>query len=162
MYPAFELEIVLRAMMMIRACLSLLIAAVVKDLVTSTRAADSFRRPSFQVNARLGYHLRMSRLPRVLVLKMCCGWLAILSLQLTACSKHHDRAKAPYVPLPELEATFGPLITAGNHPTPDQTGNGQRMGLFRDGEGRSGAFPLRFLTMVRFSVVLRRHCVMHK
>ena len=46
------------------------------------------------------------------------------------------------MPLAQLEATYGPLITAGNHPTPDQHGTGDRVGLFQDRDGTIWGLPL--------------------
>lgn len=65
-----------------------------------------------------------------------------IAVLLTACSAHHERDRAPYVPLRELESEFGPLLTAGNHPTPDQSGTGDRLGLFRDSAGTIWGLPL--------------------
>ena len=61
---------------------------------------------------------------------------------LVACSSHKDRPRAPYVALAQIENTFGPLVTAGNHPTPDQMGTGDRVGLFRDSAGTIWGLPL--------------------
>lgn len=63
-------------------------------------------------------------------------------LALTACASRHDPPRAPFVPLAELERTFGRLITAGNHPTPDQHGTGDRLGLFLDQNGSVWGLPL--------------------
>lgn len=71
------------------------------------------------------------------------GCLALfVTLAFTACGTHHDRARAPYVPLAEVEAAYGPLITAGNQPTQDQNGTGERVGLFRDATGTVWGLPL--------------------
>src|SRR5438876_601384 len=77
-----------------------------------------------------------------LVFKLCCGWVATTIILLTACSTHKDRPRAQYVPLTEIESMFGPLITAGNHPTGDQSGTGDRLGLFRDAGGTIWGLPL--------------------
>jgi hypothetical protein len=53
-----------------------------------------------------------------------------------------EPARAPYISLVEAEAIYGPLIGAGNHPTEDQFGNGERVGLFRDIDGTVWGFPL--------------------
>jgi hypothetical protein len=60
----------------------------------------------------------------------------------TACGTSHDPGRAPYVPLAEVEGTYGTLITAGNHPTPDQHGTGERVGLFQDASGTVWGLPL--------------------
>ena len=59
-----------------------------------------------------------------------------------ACSKHKDRPRAPYIPLSEVESVFGSLVTAGNHPTGNQFGTGDRLGLFRDSAGTIWGLPL--------------------
>ena len=80
--------------------------------------------------------------PQLRVLIPRCGWVAAMGLLLTACSSHQDRPRAQYVPLTELESVFGPLITAGNHPTADQSGTGDRLGLFRSAGGTIWGLPL--------------------
>lgn len=42
----------------------------------------------------------------------------------------------------EAEAMFGPLITTGNHPTPNQYGTGERIGLFHDPDGTVWGLPI--------------------
>jgi hypothetical protein len=42
----------------------------------------------------------------------------------------------------EAEAIFGPLMTTGNHPTPDQYGTGERVGLFTDRDGTIWGLPV--------------------
>jgi hypothetical protein len=76
--------------------------------------------------------------------KLYPRWLSVIAVLLTACSAptHKDRPRAPYVPLAEIETIFGPLVTAGNHPTPDQVGTGDRVGLFRDSTGTIWGLPL--------------------
>jgi len=44
--------------------------------------------------------------------------------------------------LAEVEKVFGSLITAGNHPTADQHGTGEILGLFRDASGTVWGIPL--------------------
>lgn len=72
--------------------------------------------------------------------------VAGVTMAFTACGKHHDPAQAPYLSLGEVEATYGPLITAGNHPTPDQNGTGERVGLFQDASGTVWGLPLSVTT----------------
>jgi hypothetical protein len=60
----------------------------------------------------------------------------------TSSAPRHDREEAPYRPLSEVEGTYGPLVTAGNHPTKDQHGTGERVGLFRDGSGTIWGLPI--------------------
>lgn len=76
------------------------------------------------------------------IAKLCRGWLCLIALLLMACSSHKERARAPYAPLPELENVYGSLITAGNHPTANQSGTGDRLGLFRDTSGTIWGLPL--------------------
>jgi hypothetical protein len=68
--------------------------------------------------------------------------IVIFAIILTACGKSHDVARAPYLPLSDVEATYGKLITAGNHPTPDQHGTGERVGIFQDATGNIWGLPL--------------------
>ena len=85
------------------------------------------------------------RLRQVLVPIAHWRWVAAIAVILTACSAHKDRPRAPYVPLAEIEAVYGPLITAGNHPTGDQSGTGDRLGLFRDSGGTIWGLPLAIM-----------------
>jgi len=64
---------------------------------------------------------------------------AILSF---ACVSTPKPARAPYLPLAEVEAAYGPLSAVANHPTEDQFGTGERVGLFRDNDGTVWGFPL--------------------
>jgi len=68
--------------------------------------------------------------------------LLVFVVLFTACARHKDRPRAPYVSLNEIENVFGPLVTAGNHPTADQMGTGDRLGLFRDSAGTIWGLPL--------------------
>src|ERR1051325_9400040 len=74
------------------------------------------------------------RLPRWTVM--------VLALALLSCGSPVHQPRAPYVPLAQLEAAYGRLITAGNHPTPDQNGTGDRVGLFLDSSGTIWGLPL--------------------
>src|SRR3954447_17313887 len=65
-----------------------------------------------------------------------------IALAVTSCAGHKDRPRAPYVPLAELEGAYGRLITAGNHPTADQNGTGDRVGLFLDSAGTVWGLPV--------------------
>jgi hypothetical protein len=75
-------------------------------------------------------------------------WLsvAVVGMMLIACTVGKDRPRATYLPISEIEAAFGPLVTAGNHPTPEQSGTGDRLGLFRDSSGTIWGFPLSIST----------------
>jgi len=57
------------------------------------------------------------------------------------CRQVRDR-QAPYRPIAEVERTYGSLVTAGNHPTVDQHGMGERVGLFQDASGTVWGLPL--------------------
>src|ERR1043166_8695010 len=76
------------------------------------------------------FRLRLSTVTAVTIMLVCCG---------------HDGPNLPraaYVPLAQLERVYGSLITAGNHPTPDQNGTGDRVGLFLDAGGTIWGLPL--------------------
>ncbi len=49
---------------------------------------------------------------------------------------------AAYVPISQLEPSYGQLITVSNAPTQDQHGTGDRLGLFRDSGGTVWGIPL--------------------
>src|ERR1700680_4121096 len=101
-------------------------------------------------------------LPHLFVLKRYCRWVAAAIALLARGSSHQERPRAPYVPLAELEAVYGPLIMAGNHPTSDQSGTGDRLGLFRDAGERSGGYRWSLQPTVPCWVVLRPQCAMHR
>src|SRR6185312_4308579 len=73
---------------------------------------------------------------------MCARRLLAISVLLAACSRERATTPAPWALLADLQRIYGPLITAGNHPTPDQHGTGERLGLFRDASGRVWGLPL--------------------
>lgn len=75
-------------------------------------------------------------------LKKCWRWPLLIALFFTACTSHKERPRASYLPLSQIENDFGPLVTAGNHPTADQMGTGDRVGLFRDSAGTIWGLPL--------------------
>ena len=68
--------------------------------------------------------------------------LCLLSATLSVVSCSNSKPQANYVPISELEQTFGRLITVANAPTPDQHGTGDRLGLFRDDTGTVWGIPL--------------------
>jgi hypothetical protein len=68
--------------------------------------------------------------------------LIAIAMLLLACRARPARERAPYSPLAEVEATYGRLITGGNHPTPEQHGTGERIGLFQDASGTVWGLPL--------------------
>jgi hypothetical protein len=67
---------------------------------------------------------------------------ACAAIVFTDCGGHLEQQRAPYAPLAEVESIYGPLITAGNHPTRDQNGTGERLGLFQDATGTVWGLPL--------------------
>lgn len=70
-------------------------------------------------------------------------WSAAAAAAITvSCAGSPPQPRAPYVPIKELEAHYGRLITAANHPTPQQHGTGDRLGLFRDRTGTVWGLPL--------------------
>ena len=74
-----------------------------------------------------------------------------VAITFTGCGNTHQPARAPYLPLAEVEAAYGPLITAGNHPTPDQHGTGERVGLFQDRSGGVWGLPLTMGAAAHYS-----------
>ena len=74
--------------------------------------------------------------------RMGLGYCLLIAVIFSACSTRKERPQAPYVPLSQVESVFGHLITAGNHPTPDQMGTGDRVGLFRDSSGTIWGLPM--------------------
>ena len=85
----------------------------------------------------------MSNWPVRPVMFRCYGWLVLIALvTVVGCSRRPVPPQARYVPLAQLQDTYGALITAGNHPTPDQNGTGERVGLFRDRDDRVWGLPL--------------------
>ena len=63
---------------------------------------------------------------------------------LSGCSHPNAQApdRVPYVPISQIEQTYGHLITVSNAPTPAQNGTGDRLGLFRDNTGTIWGLPL--------------------
>jgi hypothetical protein len=69
------------------------------------------------------------------------GALVVVVALVASCAKPPP-PRAPLVALADVEQTFGKLVTAGNHPTPDQKGTGDRLGLFLDDTGTLWGLPL--------------------
>jgi hypothetical protein len=61
---------------------------------------------------------------------------------LAACGRREQPVSAPWISMAEAEAMFGPLMTTGNHPTPNQYGTGERVGLFTDRDGTVWGLPV--------------------
>ena len=74
--------------------------------------------------------------------KECWCWSLLIASLFTACTSHKERPRASYLPLSQVENVFGSLVTAGNHPTADQMGTGDRVGLFRNSDGTIWGLPL--------------------
>jgi hypothetical protein len=69
---------------------------------------------------------------------------ASLAIGFLGCGTRHEAPRAPYVSLTTVEATYGPLVTAGNHPTGNQNGTGERVGFFQESRGNIWGLPLAF------------------
>jgi hypothetical protein len=67
--------------------------------------------------------------------------LGTILLVVASCS-HHTQPRANYLPIAQLEQSYGRLISVCNAPTPDQHGTGDRLGLFRDDSGTVWGIPL--------------------
>jgi hypothetical protein len=67
---------------------------------------------------------------------------ASLAIASSGCNARREPPRAPYVSLISVEATYGPLVTAGNHPTGNQNGTGERVGFFQNADGSVGGLPL--------------------
>lgn len=76
-------------------------------------------------------------------IKLLLAWLSLLtSLLLAASCARPQQTQVSYVPVAQLEQSYGRLITVANVPTPDQNGTGDRMGLFQDEGGTIWGIPL--------------------
>lgn len=62
----------------------------------------------------------------------------------TSCNRKPERPKAVYVPIAQIEQSYGRLIATANMPTPDQNGTGDHLGLFRDDAGTIWGIPLMY------------------
>lgn len=69
------------------------------------------------------------------------GSLIAALVMVTSCNPK-EPLQADYVPVAELERTYGRLISVANAPTPDQNGTGDLLGLFRDDGGTVWGIPL--------------------
>ena len=74
--------------------------------------------------------------------RLLCSVIAAVAITGAGCGERPLPPRAPYVPVKELEGLYGRLITAANHPTPDQHGTGERIGLFREHAGTAWGLPL--------------------
>ena len=71
------------------------------------------------------------------------AWSVIVTaILLTASCSHTERPQVAYVPIAQLEQSYGRLSTVSNEPTPGQHETGDRLGLFRDERGTVwGGYP---------------------
>lgn len=72
------------------------------------------------------------------------GALSVCLSLFASCSRKPERPKATYVPIAQIELTYGRLVATANMPTPDQNGTGDRLGLFRDDAGTIWGIPLMY------------------
>lgn len=70
------------------------------------------------------------------------AWIGLGIVILVASCSRPEPPRAAYVPIAQLEHSYGRLITVSNAPTPDQHGTGDRLGLFRDDSGTVWGIPL--------------------
>lgn len=68
-------------------------------------------------------------------------FLTALVAALTSCNQQ-EKPRVPFVPLADVASRYGELVGVGNHPTPNQHGNGERIGLFRAADGTIWGLPL--------------------
>lgn len=66
----------------------------------------------------------------------------IAAVFIVSCSRRSDPVAAAWVSITEAEAIYGRLITTGNHPTPNQYGTGERVGIFAEAGGTLWGLPL--------------------
>ena len=70
-------------------------------------------------------------------------WIVLVTVILsTASCRRREQPRATYVPLAQLEQSYGRLITVSNAPTSDQQGTGDRLGLFRNDGDTVWGIPL--------------------
>lgn len=70
------------------------------------------------------------------------GNILLTTLLLFVSCNSRQQPHAAYVPISQLEPSYGQLITVSNAPTQDQHGTGDRLGLFRDSGGTVWGIPL--------------------
>ncbi|MDQ2869606.1 MAG: hypothetical protein M3S32_02605 [Acidobacteriota bacterium] len=73
------------------------------------------------------------------------AWRAFILAAAAAISiscRRERAAPATFVPLAGATSAYGELIAVGNHPTPDQYGTGERIGLFRVADGTVWGLPV--------------------
>jgi hypothetical protein len=58
------------------------------------------------------------------------------------CSGEREPQRAPYVPVQQVEAQYGRLVSTANYPSPDQYGTGERLGIFEDKGGTLWGLPI--------------------
>ncbi len=79
----------------------------------------------------------------MIIARHASGWIAATcAIVMSACARGTIPQRAPFVRISDLERIYGKLITAGNHPTADQNGTGDRVGLFLETNGTVWGLPL--------------------
>jgi hypothetical protein len=69
--------------------------------------------------------------------------LCLTALVTVLMSCHHEETpRARFVPLADIASRYGELVAVANHPTPDQYGTGERIGLFRAADGTIWGLPI--------------------
>ncbi len=66
----------------------------------------------------------------------------LVAVATAGCGRREQPASVAWVSMAEAEAIFGPIMTTGNHPTPNQYGTGERVGLFTDRDGTIWGLPV--------------------
>jgi len=84
--------------------------------------------------------IKNQRLRRTRPMSISGALIAALLLG-TSCNPK-ELPRADYVPVSQLEQTYGRLISVANAPTPDQNGTGDLLGLFRDDTETVWGIPL--------------------
>ena len=70
-------------------------------------------------------------------------WIALaFAVAVAACTRYREAPRALFVAITVLESQYGHISIAGNHPTENQRGTGDRIGLFRDRDGTIWGLPL--------------------
>lgn len=72
------------------------------------------------------------------------GALSVCLSLFASCNRKPERPKATYVPIAQIERSYGRLVATANMPTPDQNGTGDHLGLFRDDAGTVWGIPLMY------------------
>jgi hypothetical protein len=93
------------------------------------------------VGTILSYELFHENLQPILSSRRVRNVLLTTMLLFVSCNQP-KQPHAAYVPISQLEPSYGQLITVSNAPTQDQHGTGDRLGLFRDIGGTVWGIPI--------------------